>query len=99
MINHISLTAILKEIDQEDDTIRYIEVKRSYKNNDGKYHSDRFPCMMWHKHHKGSLFLYKEGTVVALDGRIEVYDEKIFIIIDAITFMFKNETEVNLRGT
>ena len=99
MINHISLTAILKEIDSNDDSVRYIEVVRNYKDNKGQYQSDRFPCRMWNGRNRGSFFLYKEGTIVAIDGRVENDEEKIYIIVECVTFMFKNETEVNLRAT
>ena len=99
MINHVSLTAILKEIDKDDDTVRYIEVMRNYKDNNGNYQSDRFPCKMWNRKNKGSFFLYKDNTVVAIDGRLENEQEKFYIIVECITFMYANATEVNLRAT
>ena len=99
MINHISLTAILKEIDQEDNSIRYIEVLRNYKDNKGQYLYDRLPCKMWNRKNRGSFFLYKEGTVVAIDGRVENENEKFYIIVECVTFMYSKCTEVNLKAT
>ena len=99
MINHISLTAVLLDIDEHKKNVRYIEVQRNYKDVNGHYQKDIFPCMMWSKKEKGSLFLYKVGTVVAIDGRVEIEDNITYIIIECITFMFSNNTEVNLRSS
>ena len=99
MINHISLTAVLLDIDEHKKNVRYIEVQRNYKDVNGHYQKDIFPCMMWSKKDKGSLFLYKVGTVVAIDGRVEIEDNITYIFIECITFMFSNNTEVNLRSS
>ena len=81
MINHISMTAVLLDVDKEKSNVRYIEVQRNYKDNKGHYQKDVFPCMMWSKKDKGSLFVHKVGTVVAIDGRVEIEDNITYIII------------------
>lgn len=99
MINHISMTAVLLDVDIEKSNVRYIEVQRNYKDNKGHYQKDVFPCMMWSKKDKGSFFVHKSGTVVAIDGRVEIEDNITYIIIECITYMFSTNTEVNLRSS
>ena len=42
MINHISLTAVLLDIDEHKKNVRYIEVQRNYKDVNGHYQKDIF---------------------------------------------------------
>ena len=74
MINHISLNAVLCDIDNNDDIYRNVKIFRNYKNNDGYYQEDIIRCMMWTKNNKNSLFSYKSGSLVSIDGRIEMID-------------------------
>lgn len=99
MINHISIIGILRNIDEANDIIRYIEVKRNYKNNLGQYDSDCFPCIMWSRNNKNQLFSYREGTLVAIEGRLEIEEKQMYIIIETITYLLSNEANVNTRGS
>jgi len=99
MLNHISMVGVLKNIDAKDKNVRYIEVKRNYKNEVGHYDCDCFPCMMWTKTYKNQLFSFNEGTLVALDGRLELINDKITIIIENITYLLSNEQNFNTRGS
>lgn len=99
MINHISLTGQLKEVDAADPTTRYLEVVRNYKNADGEYPSDRFPCRMWTRDNRNSMFSYKTGTMVALDGRLETEEGRILIIVEAITYLFREAADIRPRSS
>lgn len=98
MINHISLNGVLKNKD-EFYPIRYIEVTRQYKSEDGIYHKDIVPLMMWTKNEKNALFSYRDGTFVAIDGRIEMFQDKVVVIVESIMYLLGADVEINFKNS
>lgn len=98
MINHLSLNGILCDVDGQNPNIRHIKVIRSYKNKEGNYPEDLFPCMMWSRTNKNSLFSYKSGTLVSLDGRIETVDGRFCIIVESMTLLCSGSVRFEARG-
>ncbi len=99
MLNRVSIVGLLKDIDEKNSLVRYIEVKRNYKNSSGQYDIDLFPCIMWSKTNKCELFSYQNGTLVALDGRLELIEERVLIIVESITYLLGRKIEINTRGS
>ena len=96
MINHVSLNAILCEI-EKDSIFRNVKVIRSYKNQNGIYLEDISPCVMWTKTNTNVLFSFKSGTLVSIDGRIENIDNKLCIVVEQITYL--SNGDFNYRGS
>ncbi len=97
MINHVSLNGVL--LDRESKSpIRYIEVTRQYKDDLGSYPKDIFPLMMWSRDDRNSLFSYKKGTLISIDGRLEIYEGKIIIIVEALMYIAGADYQFNKRG-
>lgn len=96
MINHVSLNAILCEVD-DNSIFRNVKVIRSYKDRNGIYLEDIFPCVMWTKTNKNVLFNFKSGTLVSIDGRIENIDDKLCIVVEQITYL--SNGDFNFRGS
>ena len=96
MINHVSLNAILCEI-EKDSIFRNVKVIRSYKDQNGIYLEDIIPCVMWTKTNKNVLFSFKIGTLVSIDGRIENIDNKLCIVVEQITYL--SNGDFNYRGS
>ncbi len=97
MINHLTLIGILKEVDSEDKTIRYIDVARNYKNERGETIFDHFAIQHWSRTDKSALFRYKEGSFIALDGRIETKNQLMYIVVESFTFLTENGETFNYR--
>ena len=98
MINHISLNAILLDVENPNSLYRQIKCIRSYKNSSGVFEEDIFPCIMWNKNNKNSLFSYKTGTLVSIDGRIENIDGQICIVIECLSFLANGSIEFKIKG-
>ena len=98
MINHVSLNAILCDIDNKNQSYRNIRIIRSYKNKDGRYLEDVIKCMMWTKNNKNSLFSYKSGSLVSIDGRIETVDNDVVIIVESMTLLCGNYVDYHTRA-
>lgn len=96
MINHVSLNAILCEI-EKDSIFRNVKVIRSYKDQNGIYLEDIIPCVMWTKTNKNVLFSFKSDTLVSIDGRIENIDNKLCIVVEQITYL--SNGDFNYRGS
>ena len=96
MINHVSLNAILCEI-EKDSIFRNVKVIRSYKDQNGIYLEDIIPCVMWTKTNKNVLFSFKSGTLVSIDGIIENIDNKLCIVVEQITYL--SNGDFNYRGS
>lgn len=93
MINHVSLNAILCDLEEDEPLFRKVKVIRSYKNSFGSYDYDIFYCVMWNKNNKNSLFSYKSGTLVSIDGRIETIDNKTCIVVESLTYLSNGNIE------
>ena len=87
MINHVSLTAVLCPVNNEETIYRNIKVIRNYKNQEGYFISDILMCAMWTRNRQNALFSYKEGSYVAIDGRIETDNDKVVIIVEQLMFL------------
>lgn len=98
MINHVSLNAILCDVEDKEQIYRNIRLVRSYKNKEGVYAEDVVRCMMWTKNNKNSLFSYKSGSLVSIDGRIETVDNNIVIIIESLTLLCGNYVDYHTRA-
>lgn len=98
MINHISLNGILRQVDEKNN-IRYVEVVRSYKNEQGIYPSDFFKVMMWSRNVNNKLFSYKEGTLVSIDGRLENINQETVIVCESLMYIVSNEVYFNKKTT
>ena len=44
-----------------------------------------------YKDNKNELFSYKEGTFVSIDGRLETIDEKIYVVVEQLTFICNSD--------
>ncbi len=93
MINHVSLNAILCDVEEDEPLFRKVKVIRPYKNSLGSYDYDILSCIMWNKNNKNSLFSYKTGTLVSIDGRIETIEGKICIVVESLTYLSNGNIE------
>lgn len=93
MINHISITGILCEIENQESIYRNIKIKRNYKDVTGRYIEDIIPCMMWSRNNKNKLFSFKTNSYVALDGRIERDENGIHIVVEQIMYLASQEVK------
>ena len=86
MINSVCIIGSLKEIDPFDNRVRYLLVERFYSSFI-KDEIDLIPICNWNKEAKGELFNYKNGSLVAIRGRIETLNQKIIIVCETITYL------------
>ncbi len=68
-----------------------LEVKRNYKDENGQFIFDYFPCKIW----KGAMDVMisncKVGDVIAIKARLEEdSDSKIIIIVEKLKFIYKD---------
>lgn len=86
MINNITIIGILKG-KSEGSNFRLLEVERDYKDSFGKFNTDSFKVMYWNKNEKNPLFSYKENSLIAIKGRLEVIENSTYIIAENVTFL------------
>lgn len=92
MINLVTVVGLLKEADLEK-CIRYIEIEREYKNENGVFVHDKIPLMYWTRDAKNRLFSFKEDSIVIIKGRLEKEVDLIYILVEAITFLHANSNK------
>ena len=84
MINQLLLVGKIKKVPDMDllknNGEIEVEVKRSYKNNDGIYLNDCFKCYLWIAISKKISISCKVGDVVAIKGRL-IEDEGSYKIM------------------
>ena len=98
MINHISLNGILLDVEKNENS-RKIKVIRSYKNREGNYDCDIFDVIMWSRNKNNSLFSYKSGTLVSVDGRLETINSNVIIVVESLTYLAGGEVNFNTRSS
>lgn len=69
----------IKRLENIDDVI-YIEVERSYKDQNGIIKKDLIPCKYWSKNKKNLLFNLYDNTSIIIKGRIEEEDKLVVIV-------------------
>ncbi len=70
------------------DNARFLEVERSYKDHEGKFKKDFIPVVYWTRTANNFFMNLKEGTYVAIHGRLEHLDALgIGVVCDALEYM------------
>lgn len=91
MVNVVVLMGILLHCDEQNKAIRYLEVIEEFKNNRGELIRDIVPLINWNKIHQGDLFVYQNGATVLVKGRLEIIDDKMYVICENLTYLGKKE--------
>lgn len=91
MVNVVVLMGILLDCDEQNKLIRYLEVIEEFKNDRGELIRDIVPIINWNKTHQGDLFVYQNGAIVIVKGRLEIINGKIYVICENLTYLGKKE--------
>ncbi len=76
------------------DTIRYLEVERSYKDHEGKFAKDIIPVIFWTRTSSNYLMNLREGAYVALHGRLEhLGNVGVGVVCDTLEVMSNKATD------
>lgn len=81
-----------KEINEGDVLITLI-IPRSYKNEDGIYESDEIEVLLKGQIAKNTLEYCKKGDIIGVKGRLQVIDNKQYIIAEKISFLSSSKSE------
>lgn len=86
MISNVFLIGILSA--PITDTVRYLQVERNYKNSEGAFVTDRIPVIYWTKTANSFFMGLKEGSYVAVRGRMETHDKVgLIVVADHLEYM------------
>ncbi len=91
MVNVVVLMGILLDCDEQNKSVRYLEVIEEFKNNRGEIIRDIVPIVSWNKTHHGDLFVFQKGAIVIVKGRLEIINDKIYVICENLTYLGKKE--------
>ena len=70
------------------DIARYLEVERSYKDHEGKFPTDYIPVVYWTRAANNFFMNLKEGTYVAIHGRLEhLGGLGVGVVCDSLEYM------------
>ena len=96
-MNYVVLTGSIANdlIEQENEKIITLAVKRSFKNTDGIYETDHIPCKLSSGITANASDYCQKGDVIGIKGRIQSDDTGIYIIAEKITFLSSKKSEEN----
>ena len=95
MLNCVNLVATLKEVDDKDPFIRYCLVSKPYDIKNAQEDCCIVPLINWNKNKYGELFALKDNSLVAIKGRVELYKEKVIILVETITLLNSPRFEIS----
>ncbi len=70
MIANVMVIGLIDDV--IDDNIRYLRVRRPYRDPQGLYHEDKIPIQFWTRARNHYFMTMKPGTLIAIKGRIEM---------------------------
>ena len=85
MLNTVTLIGALLNVDSNEPRMRYLLVERVYSNYKDSIIVDKIPLLNWNKEPKGEIFVLPEGSMVAIKGRLETFNEKVVIVVESMT--------------
>jgi hypothetical protein len=86
MIANVMVIGLMDDV--INDNIRYLRVRRPYRDNQGVYHEDKIPIQYWTRARNHYFMTMKHGTLIAIKGRIEMkQDIGLTIICDFLETM------------
>lgn len=89
MLNVVVVFAKLVKDDLNNPIIRYIELTREYKGIKGQFEKDIIPIINWNRSNKGDIFSFPLDSILAIKGRLEVYQEKVVIVCESLSYLGK----------
>ena len=100
MLNQVVLVGrMINEIEVKQNeegrkqSIITLAVNRIYKNVDGEYETDMIPIILWYGIAENVKEYCKKGDVVGIRGRLQVIDEKLYVIADKVTFLSSKKND------
>lgn len=79
-MTNVEIYGTVKHVERSE--YLFIEVKRGYKNSQGKIESDLIPCKYWTKSVKNVFMSLFDDTKILLKGRLECNDEKLYVVVE-----------------
>lgn len=94
MLNQVCVVGRIKSLDSDNKCI-YINVPRSYKNENGEYESDLIPITIVSDNIWENTNQYcKENDIIGAKGRLQVSNNQILsFIAEKITFLSSNKED------
>lgn len=84
---------IIEEVDNKKQAVITLSVPRIFKNEQGEYEFDNIPIVLWNGIAENAKGYCHKGDLVGAKGRLQVIDEKIYVIADKITFLSSAKKE------
>lgn len=78
---------IIEEIDNKKQSVITLSVSRSFKNEQGEYEFDNIPILLWDGIAENAKEYCHKGDAIGVKGRLQVIDEKLYVIAEKITFL------------
>lgn len=90
MVNNVFLVGRINDFNDE---VLKISVTRTFKNEEGDYIADVIPCLLGKNLSRKIEEFCKKDDIVAIRGRLEVINKKVFVIAEKITFTKERDKE------
>jgi len=87
----------IEKIEHEEKTTYRLtlEIKRSFKNQNGEYEIDTIPVELMSYIGDNVLQYCKKGDLIGAKGRIQSNENGIYIIVEKISFISNNKNVTN----
>ena len=70
-----------------------ISVARAYKNEEGIYENDLIPVKIFDGIKRNMAEYCEKGAVIGVRGRLEIFDDKLVVIAEKITFLSRGKKD------
>ena len=87
MVGRLLDEPIIEEIDNKKQTIITLSVSRNFKNEQDEYEFDNIPVVLWNGIAENTKKYCHKGDVIGAKGRLQIIDEKLYVIAEKITFL------------
>lgn len=89
MINIAVFAGKIIKNDDNDSSIRMIEIYEDFLEEDNEYKKELVPVINWNRQNKGELFTFSEGTLLIIKGRLENYKGRFVVVCESLTYLGK----------
>ena len=93
LVGRLSDEPIIEEIDNKKQSIITLSVSRSFKNEQGEYEVDNIPVILWNAIAENTKEYCHKGDVVGAKGRLQIIDEKVYVVAEKVTFLSSSKKE------
>lgn len=84
---------IIEEIDNKKQSVITLSVSRSFKNEQGEFEVDNIPVVLWNTIAENTKEYCHKGDVVGAKGRLQIIDEKAYVVAEKLTFLSSAKKE------